>query len=151
MGKKKQMKKAYRTLIELGFVPPAGWTLPPAAPGWGAPWCLPVAGANAAPSQHGAADTASDSGAATPAANLLGIPGTSGLTGWLGNLSQTQQFLLGALLGGGATWVASDEALRGKIAKAAMKLYADVAGNMAEFKEQLADLKAEMEAGGGEG
>lgn len=59
----------------------------------------------------------------------------------------TEQFLLGALLGAAATYVLSDEELRGKIVKGAMKLYSGVAGGFEELKEQIADLKAEAEAG----
>jgi hypothetical protein len=59
---------------------------------------------------------------------------------------QTEQFLLGALIGAAATYVLSDPELRGKIMKGAMKLYTGVAGGLEEFKEQMADLKAETEA-----
>ncbi len=58
----------------------------------------------------------------------------------------TEQFLLGALLGAAAAWVLSDEELRGKLVKSAMNMYAGVAGSFEEMKEQMADLKAEVEA-----
>lgn len=58
----------------------------------------------------------------------------------------TEQFLLGALIGAAAAWVLSDEELRGKIVKSAIKLYAGVAGGVEEMKEQMADIRAEVEA-----
>ena len=42
--------------------------------------------------------------------------------------------------------VLSDEELRGKIVKSAIKLYAGVAGGFEEMKEQMADIRAEVEA-----
>lgn len=57
-----------------------------------------------------------------------------------------QQFLMGALLGGAAAYVLSDAELREKILKGAMKLYGGVMGGFEEMKEQMADIKAEMEA-----
>ncbi|THF65467.1 hypothetical protein E6C76_07680 [Pseudothauera nasutitermitis] len=58
----------------------------------------------------------------------------------------TEQFLLGALIGAAAAWVLSDEELRGKLVKSAIKLYAGVAGGFEEMKEQMADIRAEVEA-----
>ncbi len=58
----------------------------------------------------------------------------------------SEQFLLGTLIGAAAAWVLSDEELRGKIVKSAMKLYAGVAGGFEEMKEQMADIRAEVEA-----
>lgn len=58
----------------------------------------------------------------------------------------TEQFLMGLLIGAGAAWVLNDEKLRGKLIKAGMKLYANVAGGFEELKEQMADLKAEVAA-----
>jgi hypothetical protein len=58
----------------------------------------------------------------------------------------SEQFLLGALIGAAAAWVLSDEELRGKIVKSAIKLYAGVAGGFEEMKEQMADIRAEVEA-----
>ena len=59
---------------------------------------------------------------------------------------QTEQFILGALLGGAAAYVLADEELRSKLVKSVMKLYAGLTGGIEEFKEQMADLKAEVEA-----
>jgi len=59
----------------------------------------------------------------------------------------SQQFLMGLLLGGAAAYVLSDDELREKIIKKAMKMYGGVMGSFEEMKEQMADLKAEMEAG----
>lgn len=59
---------------------------------------------------------------------------------------QTEQFLLGAMVGAAAAWVLSDEELRGKLVKAGMKLYTSVASGFEEMKEQMADIKAEVEA-----
>ena len=56
------------------------------------------------------------------------------------------QFLIGLALGAGAAWVLSDEELRGKMLKAGMKLYANVAGGFEELKEQMADIRAEVAA-----
>jgi len=75
----------------------------------------------------------------------------SGLLSSLGlsklNLTQGQQFLLGSVIGAAATYVLTDEELRGKIMKAAVKLYSNMAGGFEELKEQMADLRAEAEAG----
>ncbi|SFB63399.1 hypothetical protein [Azotobacter beijerinckii] len=60
--------------------------------------------------------------------------------------ANAEQFLLGAALGATAAWVLADEELRGKLIKAAMKLYAGVAGGFEEMKEQMADIKAEVAA-----
>ncbi|KAF7598222.1 MAG: hypothetical protein CGU28_13430 [Candidatus Dactylopiibacterium carminicum] len=59
---------------------------------------------------------------------------------------RTEQFLLGALLGAAATYVLSNEEVRSKLVKGAMKLYGSVAGGIEELKEHMADLKAEVEA-----
>ena len=85
-------------------------------------------------------------GAAARGQGLLGaIPGLS-------RLKPSEQFLVGALLGAGAAWVLSDEELRGKLLRAGMKLYGNLVGGFEEMKEQMADIRAEMEAGqyGGE-
>jgi hypothetical protein len=74
--------------------------------------------------------------------------------GWLSRLGlpkgfaagQTEQFIIGALLGAGAAYVLADEELRNKIMKSLMKLYAGLTGGLEEFKEQMADLKAEVAA-----
>lgn len=71
--------------------------------------------------------------------NALGLPRGFGA-------GTSEQFVIGALLGAGAFYVLADEKLRGKILKSAMKLYTNMAGNIEEFKEQMADLKAEIAA-----
>lgn len=57
-----------------------------------------------------------------------------------------EQFLLGLLLGGGIAYVMSDEELRAKIFKSGLQLYTSVMGGLAEMKEQMADLQAEVQA-----
>ncbi len=69
----------------------------------------------------------------------------NGLLNGLMRTRPSEQFLLGALLGAGAAWVLSDEELRGKLIKAGMKLYAGLAGGFEEMKEQMADIRAELE------
>ncbi|TVQ75185.1 MAG: YtxH domain-containing protein [Chromatiaceae bacterium] len=56
------------------------------------------------------------------------------------------QFLLGLAIGAGAAWVLSDEEMRRKLMKAGVDLYSGVAGGVEELKEQMADIKAEMDA-----
>ncbi|MFT4172052.1 MAG: YtxH domain-containing protein [Rhodocyclaceae bacterium] len=118
MGKKKQWKKAYRREQQ-----------------------------NSGYGGYGAAEWGSDDAAAGYDNGALGAGLLKGL-GLRGGLPsrQTEQFLLGALIGAAATYVLSDPELRGKIMKGAMKLYTGVAGGLEEFKEQMADLKAETEA-----
>ena len=80
---------------------------------------------------------------------LIGVAAMRGLSDDLPAFLRTrnsEQFLLGALIGAAAAWVLSDEELRGKIVKSAMKLYAGVAGGFEEMKEQMADIRAEVEA-----
>ncbi len=93
---------------------------------------------------------------AWPGGLQAGLQAGLGPTGLDGGLLQgmpaflrtrnSEQFLLGALIGAAAAWVLSDEELRGKIVKSAMKLYAGVAGGFEEMKEQMADIRAEVEA-----
>jgi len=59
---------------------------------------------------------------------------------------QSEQFLLGALVGAAAAYVLGDEELRGKLVKTGIKLYSGLMGSVEEMKEQMADLKAEVEA-----
>lgn len=59
---------------------------------------------------------------------------------------QTEQFILGALLGAAGAYVFANEEIRARIVKSAMKLYAGLTGGIEEFKEQMADLKAEIES-----
>lgn len=93
---------------------------------------------------------------AWPSGLQAGLQAGLGPTGLDGGLLQgmpaflrtrnSEQFLLGALIGAAAAWVLSDEELRAKIVKSAMKLYAGVAGGFEEMKEQMADIRAEVEA-----
>lgn len=85
-------------------------------------------------------------GAAGPGA----MPGMNnsflhGLQGLVGS-RQTEQFILGALLGAAAVYVLGDEEMRARLVKTAMKLYAGVAGGFEEIKEQMADIRAEVAA-----
>lgn len=68
-----------------------------------------------------------------------------GLQGLLGS-RQNEQFILGALIGAAAVYVLGDEEMRNKIVKSAMKIYAGIAGGFEEMKEQMADMRAEIEA-----
>ena len=74
---------------------------------------------------------------------LLGRREPTGLAA----LSGGQQFLAGALLGAAAAYVFADEALRAKLIKGGMQLYASIVGGFEEIKEQMADIQAEMAAG----
>ena len=69
-----------------------------------------------------------------------------GLSGLFGGNRQTEQFILGLLLGGAAAYVLGDPEKRAKLIRMGMKRYAGVAGSVEEFKEQIADLKAEVAA-----
>ncbi|MDQ7988360.1 MAG: hypothetical protein REI09_01890 [Candidatus Dactylopiibacterium sp.] len=123
---KKKLKKALRRALEQNA----------AANAYGTYGAYGAESAAAyAPGTEGAAQTPLNAGFLSG----LGLPAGFGSR-------QTEQFLLGALLGAAATYVLSDEALRAKIVKGAMKLYAGVAGGFEEIKEQMADLKAEAEA-----
>lgn len=133
--------------------PPPGWGYPP--PGWGYPQPpMPPEGwdANAAyggyPQQAaGWGDPAASFPPPFPGATQAGFgaPHGNGLLGWLGN-RQMEQFILGLLLGGAATYVLADPEKRARLIRMGMKLYAGVAGSFEEFKEQVADLKAEVAA-----
>ena len=68
-----------------------------------------------------------------------------GLRGWLAS-AQAEQFIFGALLGGGAAYVLGDEEKRERVMQSAVRLYTGVLGNLEEFKEQLADIQAEVAA-----
>lgn len=73
---------------------------------------------------------------------------SQGLLGGLNRMlpkGSTEQFLLGLLVGGGVAYILSDEELRGKLLKGAIRAYADLMGGMAEMKEQIADLQAEVQ------
>ena len=64
----------------------------------------------------------------------------------LAALGSGQQFLTGALIGVAAAYLLGDEKLRGKLIRAGMQLYTDLAGGFEEIKEQMADIQAEMAA-----
>ncbi len=117
MAKKKQLKKALRKMLEKE-------SRKQAAGGYGY-------------GEAGGDETVSPVNAGFLSG--LGLPAGFGSR-------RTEQFIIGALLGAAATYVLSDEALRAKLLKGAMKLYGNVAGGIEEFKEQLADLKAEAQA-----
>lgn len=68
-----------------------------------------------------------------------------GCRGWLGT-PQAEQFVLGALLGGGAAYMLGDEERRERVMQSAVRLYTSVLGSVEEFKEQLADIQAEVNA-----
>ncbi|MCR6629144.1 MAG: YtxH domain-containing protein [Magnetospirillum sp.] len=73
----------------------------------------------------------------------------AGVSGGLSGLlpaRRSDQFLLGLALGAGAAYLLADEQLRGKIMKSGVKLYASLAGGLAEMKEQMADIQAEVAA-----
>ena len=52
----------------------------------------------------------------------------------------------GSVLGGGATYVLGDEEARERVMQGAVRLYTSVMGSVEEFKEQLADIQAEVAA-----
>lgn len=60
--------------------------------------------------------------------------------------NRSDQFLMGLVLGAAATYVLSDDELRGKIMKSGVQLYSSLAGGLAEMKEQLSDIQAEVTA-----
>ncbi|MDR0528658.1 MAG: hypothetical protein LBG69_03480 [Zoogloeaceae bacterium] len=72
--------------------------------------------------------------------------------GFFGNLGvwlskhPSEQFLAGILLGAAAAYVLSNDELRGKAIKGGVNLYSALACNFAEFREQIADVMAEVEA-----
>ena len=49
-----------------------------------------------------------------------------------------------------AAYVLSNDEMREKIVRSAVRLYSDINGGMAELKEQMADMQAELQAQGGE-
>ncbi len=106
--------------------------------------------AEAQTAQAAESGSGSTAGATTGTAQNQSALG-SGLLSSLGlsrlNLTPGQQFLLGSVIGAAATYVLTDEELRGKIMKGAVKLYSNMAGGFEELKEQMADLRAEAEAG----
>jgi len=121
MGKKKRKQQA-------------GW----GEPGYGATQGMDPAGMGMGGGAYGSAQAG---GTGSGVGNGL----LHNLQGLVGN-RQTEQFLLGALLGAAAVYVLGDEAMRAKLMKTAMKLYTGVAGGFEEVKEQMADIKAEVAA-----
>ncbi len=123
---------------QYGGWPGAGFDAGQAMPGMGAGAMGAAPGTGGAPGMGGAGGHGS------------GIPGLD--AGFLQGLPQmlrsrhTEQFVLGALIGAAAAWVLADEELRGKLVKAGVKLYAGIAGGVEEMKEQMADIRAEVEA-----
>ena len=74
-------------------------------------------------------------------------PAGGGLLGGLHKVlpeSTAEQLFLGVLLGAGAAYVLSDEAMRRKIVRFAVGAYADVAGALAELREEIGDARAEI-------
>ncbi|MFC3061607.1 YtxH domain-containing protein [Paenirhodobacter populi] len=57
------------------------------------------------------------------------------------------QLLAGVLIGGAITWALSDEKLREKIIRQGVQTFGNLAGALAELKEQIADIQAEVTAG----
>ena len=82
-------------------------------------------------------------GGADPNVQSSGLFGNVGA--WLRE-HPSAQFLLGAVLGAAAVYVLSHEELRARILKGGVELYSSVAGGLAELREQVADLKAEVDA-----
>lgn len=81
--------------------------------------------------------------------NWSGAGNGQGLFGGLTNMlpgKPSEQFLVGALIGAAAAYVLSDEAMRGKLIRSGLKLYGELAGGLAEVKEQAADIQAELAA-----
>ncbi|MDR1227527.1 MAG: hypothetical protein LBK55_00660 [Azoarcus sp.] len=79
-------------------------------------------------------------GAGAAASGFFGGLGT-----WLRERS-SEQFLIGAAVGAAAVYVLSNEELRAKILKGGIELYGNLAGGLAELREQMADIKAGVEA-----
>lgn len=88
---------------------------------------------------------AANGAAAAPAPGLLG-----GLGQFLPS-RRSDQFLVGLAVGAAAAYVLADEELRGKLIKSGLKLYGSLVGGLAEMKEQVADLQAELQAEQAEG
>ncbi|MDO5103759.1 MAG: hypothetical protein Q4D91_12835 [Lautropia sp.] len=167
MGKKrKQDKYAYQQAMQQPMPPGAGWQednawnphyqqqpwmeagnaygVPPGAyPGYpGTAYGMPPG------NPYGATPGTPYPGAPFPGAGQaqgFGAPHGAGVLGWLGN-RQMEQFILGLILGGAAAYVLGDPEKRARLIRMGMKLYAGVAGSVEEFKEQIADLKAEVAA-----
>lgn len=123
----------------------------PAATGYG--YASAPAGAGPAFNQPGMAGLNAGLGGAQnpdPTAAYLNAAGLdAGLLQGLPNLLRsrhTEQFLLGLVIGGAAAWVLTDEELRNKLLKTGLKLYSGLMGGLEELKEQVADVRAELDA-----
>lgn len=57
------------------------------------------------------------------------------------------QLLAGVLIGGAITYMLNDEKLREKIIRQGVQTFGNMAGALAELKEQIADIQAEVMAG----
>jgi hypothetical protein len=89
-------------------------------------------------------------GAADPSIGQATAAGMDGglmhnLQGLMGS-RQTEQFILGTLIGAAAVYVLGDEELRSKLIRTGVRLFTSVAGGIEEIKEQMADIKAEVAA-----
>jgi hypothetical protein len=89
-------------------------------------------------------------GAAGPGMGQATAAGMDGglmhnLQGLMGS-RQTEQFILGTLIGAAAVYVLGDEELRSKLIRTGVRLFTSVAGGIEEIKEQMADIKAEVAA-----
>ncbi len=115
-----------------------------AATGWGQTgYGAMNAGMGASMAGGNAAGMGTGMGYAPP-----GMDGSSflhNLQGLVGSRN-SEQFIVGALIGAAAVYVLGDEEMRAKLMKGMMRLYAGVAGGFEEMKEQVADLKAEVAA-----
>lgn len=127
---------------------------------WGNPYGMTGAAEATGAGPYGGMDNAWGMGTGAwntpgvPPAMAAGAPGAlpgfdqrllHGFQGLLGS-RHTEQFVLGALIGAAAVYVLGDEEIRNKLVKTGMKLYANVAGGFEEMKEQMADMRAEVEA-----
>lgn len=125
-----------------------------AAAGWGqAGYGAMNAGMGAGMAGANAVGMGAGLGAGPGAAAGMGY-GASGMNGngFLHDLHglvgsrNSEQFIVGALIGAAAVYVLGDEEMRAKLMKGMMKLYMGIAGGFEEMKEQMADLKAEVAA-----
>ncbi len=79
---------------------------------------------------------------AAPGMNSSFLHNLQGLVG----SRNSEQFIVGALIGAAAVYVLGDEEMRAKLMKGMMKLYSGIAGGFEEMKEQMDDLRAEVAA-----
>lgn len=54
--------------------------------------------------------------------------------------------LLGFCVGAGAAWLLGDAQLRSRLIRCGLRLYDSLLGGLDELKEEVADLRAELEA-----